>query len=81
MDDLSHTNSIANWIAVTDASRLLNVSVDTIRRWEKKGLIKGKRDLNGHRLFQKSELILHHIKLLNCLRVQVVLHWAWKMLV
>jgi DNA (cytosine-5)-methyltransferase 1 len=63
MDDLSHTNSIANWIAVTDASRLLNVSVDTIRRWEKKGLIKGKRDLNGHRLFQKSELILHNNKL------------------
>ncbi len=59
MDNLSYSN----WIAVTDASRLLNVSVDTIRRWEKKGLIKGKRDANGHRLFQKSELTLHNNKM------------------
>ncbi len=59
MDDFSHSN----WIAVTDASRLLNVSVDTIRRWEKKGLIKGKRDANGHRLFQEAELSLHNSKL------------------
>jgi DNA (cytosine-5)-methyltransferase 1 len=67
MDDITHTNSIANsvinWIAVTEASRLLNVSVDTIRRWEKKGLIKGKRDPNGHRLFQKTELTLHNNKI------------------
>ncbi len=59
MDDLIHLN----WIAVTDASRLLNVSVDTIRRWEKKGLIKGKRDAKGHRMFQKTDLDLHYDKL------------------
>jgi DNA (cytosine-5)-methyltransferase 1 len=59
MDDITHSN----WIAVTEASRLLNVSVDTIRRWEKKGLIKGKRDAYGHRLFQKTELTLHNNKI------------------
>lgn len=59
---MSHTPS-ENWIAVTDASRLLNVSVDTIRRWEKKGLIKGKRDAHGHRIFQKAALDLHSNKL------------------
>jgi len=38
-------------VSVTDASHLLNVSVDTIRRWEKKGLIKAVRSSQGHRLF------------------------------
>jgi len=38
-------------VCVTDASHLLNVSVDTIRRWEKKGLIKAVRSSQGHRLF------------------------------
>jgi DNA (cytosine-5)-methyltransferase 1 len=45
-----------NWISAGDASHHLNVSVDTIRRWEKKGLIKGSRDERGHRQFRRDEL-------------------------
>jgi DNA (cytosine-5)-methyltransferase 1 len=51
-----------DWLAVTDASRHLSVSVDTIRRWEKQGLIKGKRNAQGHRLFRKDDLDLHNQK-------------------
>jgi DNA (cytosine-5)-methyltransferase 1 len=45
-----------SWISAGDASHHLNVSVDTIRRWEKKGLIKGSRDARGYRQFRKDEL-------------------------
>ena len=45
-----------NHVSVSDASEALAVSIDTIRRWEKKGLIKGQRDNNGHRYFHVEEL-------------------------
>jgi len=41
---------------VHEAAALLGVSPDTIRRWEKKGLIKAHRDPNGARLFDPDEL-------------------------
>ena len=41
---------------VSDASKTLNVSVDTIRRWEKKGLIKARRDDKNYRVFDIEEL-------------------------
>lgn len=43
-------------ISISDASEKLEVSLDTIRRWEKKGLIKAHRASNGHRYFDKKEL-------------------------
>jgi DNA (cytosine-5)-methyltransferase 1 len=43
-------------ISIADASEKLDVSLDTIRRWEKKGLIKAHRATNGHRYFDKKEL-------------------------
>ena len=46
----------ANLIPISQASELLGVSIDTIRRWEKKGLVKGLRSSNGHRIFDPSEL-------------------------
>ena len=45
-----------NYVSVTEAAFELKLSVDTIRRWEKKGLIKASRDRNNYRLFDKSEL-------------------------
>lgn len=42
--------------SMTQASQLLNVSLDTIRRWEKKGLVKAYRTENGHRTFYLEEL-------------------------
>ncbi|QWD83177.1 DNA (cytosine-5-)-methyltransferase [Polynucleobacter sp. MWH-P3-07-1] len=46
----------ATHISISDASEKLAVSLDTIRRWEKKGLIKAHRAANGHRYFDKKEL-------------------------
>jgi len=43
-------------VSISDASDALKVSIDTIRRWEKKGLIKATRDATGHRFFNKKEL-------------------------
>lgn len=43
-------------IPIAEASSFLEVSLDTIRRWEKKGLVKARRNENGHRLFSISEL-------------------------
>lgn len=45
-----------SYISISQASEALNVSLDTIRRWEKKGLIKAHRDNNGHRYFHSKEL-------------------------
>lgn len=43
-------------LSISKATEVLNVSLDTIRRWEKKGLIKAHRNEFGHRLFQIDEL-------------------------
>lgn len=43
-------------VSISEASEALKVSLDTIRRWEKKGLIKAIRDEAGHRYFNKKEL-------------------------
>ncbi len=43
-------------ISITDASHIMDVSVDTIRRWEKKGLVKATRTAAGHRMFRVTEL-------------------------
>jgi DNA (cytosine-5)-methyltransferase 1 len=47
---------INEWNAVHEAAELLGVSADTIRRWEKKGLIRAKRGKHGERLFEQQEL-------------------------
>lgn len=41
---------------ISEAASALEVSVDTIRRWEKMGLIKASRDEHNHRLFDIDEL-------------------------
>ncbi len=48
---------------VGDVARTLNVSVDTVRRWEKKGLIRGQRDARGQRCFDLDEVRLLQSKL------------------
>ena len=49
-------------ITVSEAAGRLSVSVDTIRRWEKKGLIKAKRDSRNNRIFGFEELQRAHGK-------------------
>lgn len=43
-------------LAISEAAEVLEVSVDTIRRWEKKGLIKASRTSGGHRTFDLDEI-------------------------
>ena len=50
------TNLSQARFSIAQASDFLNVSFDTIRRWEKKGLIKAYRNLAGHRLFSVNEM-------------------------
>jgi DNA (cytosine-5)-methyltransferase 1 len=52
--------------SIADASALLGVSLDTIRRWEKKGLVKAHRSNIGHRMFQIDELKRLQSKLAKC---------------
>jgi DNA (cytosine-5)-methyltransferase 1 len=42
---------------IHEASKVLRVSLDTIRRWEKKGLIQARRSKQNHRLFSMDELL------------------------
>ena len=45
------------FLSVHEASNKLGLSVDTIRRWEKKGLIKATRSDKNHRMFNDSEIL------------------------
>ena len=47
---------ISSLLSISDAAKELNVSIDTIRRWEKKGLIKAVRSDQNYRLFSVNEL-------------------------
>ncbi len=47
---------ILEYVSVTQAAQALGVSVDTIRRWNKLGLIKATRDKNNKRLFNIAEI-------------------------
>lgn len=53
-------------LSIADASTLLGVSLDTIRRWEKKGLVKGHHSTLGQRIFQIDELKRLQSKLAKC---------------
>ena len=44
------------YLLAGDASKKLNISVDTIRRWDKKGLIKSQRDSRNARIFPVEEI-------------------------
>jgi DNA (cytosine-5)-methyltransferase 1 len=52
---MNMTHSLDN-LSIAHASEYLGVSFDTIRRWEKKGLVKTQRSEQGHRLFSVKEL-------------------------
>lgn len=49
-------------LTISDAAQKIGVSVDTIRRWEKKGLIKSTRSQNNYRLFNIYEVKRIHDK-------------------
>ncbi|MBP3088512.1 DNA (cytosine-5-)-methyltransferase [Corynebacterium sp. sy017] len=45
-----------HYLSISEVSSQLSVSIDTLRRWEKKGLIKGQRNANNHRVFKVQEV-------------------------
>ena len=49
-------------LTITETAQELGVSVDTIRRWEKKGLIKASRSEQNYRLFNLDEVLRVHNK-------------------
>jgi len=54
--------SISALLTISEAADKIGVSCDTIRRWEKKGLIKSSRDENNHRIFLIDEIKRLHTK-------------------
>ncbi len=50
-------------LTISETAVKLDVSVDTIRRWEKKGLIKSQRSDNNYRVFNIDEVHRIHTKL------------------
>lgn len=51
-----------NLVTVNEAAEKLGVSTDTVRRWEKKGLIKATRSEQNYRLFNLAEVERIHNK-------------------
>ena len=49
-------NQKLNLLSIGEASEYLGVSIDTLRRWEKKGKILSYRSPGGHRYFKQNEL-------------------------
>jgi len=45
-----------NFVTLGEAAKTLGISLETIRRWEKKSLIRSHRDKNNHRLFELKEI-------------------------
>lgn len=52
-------------LSISSTATELNVSTDTIRRWEKKGLIKSRRSNSNHRYFDIEEVKRLHNKVLG----------------
>jgi DNA (cytosine-5)-methyltransferase 1 len=44
------------YLSVTEVAQKLGISSDTVRRWDKKGLIKSQRSPQNHRLFNVGEV-------------------------
>ena len=51
-----NVEQVDGFVSIAAASRALDVSADTIRRWNKLGLIKATRDKNNNRLFNLAEI-------------------------
>lgn len=50
------------FMTIGEASQLLDISVDTLRRWDKSGIIRAERNKAGHRIFDTFEIERVHKK-------------------
>jgi len=44
------------WLSISEAAKYLRVSKDTLRRWEKKGMLKAHRSPTHRRFYKKQDL-------------------------
>jgi excisionase family DNA binding protein len=44
------------YVTIRSAAEILNISTETLRNWDKSGRLKAKRDKNGYRVYNISEL-------------------------
>ncbi len=51
-----HTQSTEDLLPIGDAARLLGVSIETLRRWDRGGRISSVRTLGGHRRFRHGDI-------------------------
>jgi len=54
--DLSGISDSSKYIKIGEASKIIGVSIDTLRRWEKKGWVKTVKTPGGTRLYDKTQL-------------------------
>ncbi|MFZ5366467.1 MAG: MerR family DNA-binding transcriptional regulator [Patescibacteria group bacterium] len=52
---MNETNQ-EGWLSIGEAAKLLRVSKDTLRRWEKQGIIKAHRSPTNRRYYKKQDL-------------------------
>lgn len=52
----TETSAQTTKLSIGKASEYLGISIDTLRRWEKKGRVNAYRSPGGHRYFEKSDL-------------------------
>lgn len=57
-----YNQSMDSMLSISEAAEKIGVSVDTIRRWEKKGLVKASRSEHNYRLFNVNEIQRIHDK-------------------
>ena len=57
MDGIEQLENFTNFFTVAKASKLLGVSKQTVRKWEREGRVKSIRHpLNGYRLFKNNDI-------------------------
>lgn len=59
----TYPREMRSLLTVHEVADLIGIAPDTVRRWEKKGLIKGQRSNHNHRLFNPDEVRRLHEKI------------------
>lgn len=59
--------------SIGEAAEIMNVSIDTLRRWDKSGRLSSFRSGGGHRLYSKAQIEFHSNDVANLAK-----KWAFK---
>jgi len=64
---------VQDLFSIGEASEIMNVSIDTLRRWDKSGRLRSFKSDGGHRLYSKAQIEFHSNDLANLAK-----RWAFK---